>query len=78
MQATVTADGHVAWSGLLRKNEFRTFEATTSIEVQLSQGGRTRITVNGRSLGNPGSADTPYDARYTPDSYRRGQSTTAP
>jgi hypothetical protein len=78
VQATVTADGRVAWTGLLRKSEFRTFEATTSIEVQLSQGGRTRITVNGTSLGNPGSAESPYTGRYTPDSYRRGQSTTAP
>jgi cytoskeleton protein RodZ len=71
VQAVVRTDGRIAWSGLLRKGEARTFQANSLIELELNEGGLTSVTVNDRSMGKPGSPGTPYSRSFTPDSFRR-------
>jgi cytoskeleton protein RodZ len=68
VEATVQADGERAAKFLLRPNETRTFQAATSIALQLSRGGAAELTVNGHDVGHPGRPGSPYTASYGPDS----------
>ncbi len=70
VHATVWADGAVAFDGVLRKDEFRSFEAGRSITVALERGGVATITVNGHPLGNPGLPTGPYRATFRPNDFR--------
>jgi cytoskeleton protein RodZ len=65
----VRADGALqAGRFSLRPDETRTFQAETSIVLQLSKGGAAELTVNGHRLGHPGKAASPYSATYGPNS----------
>lgn len=48
------------------------------IEVEITPGGRATVTVNGHSLGEPGHANRPFTATYTPQDYRRSPSSPTP
>jgi|SRR5438876_5795103 len=78
VQAVIRRDGKVAFRGLLRKDESRTFRASTSIEVQLDQGKAAAIVVNGHSVGVPGDAASVFTALWGPQDYRGKPSPSAP
>ncbi len=63
---TVTADGRVVFDRDLAVGEGREFEADDTIRIQLAQGGRAEITVNGNSLGTPGDPAKVYSATFFP------------
>lgn len=78
VQATVQADGAKALSFLLRPDETRTFQADSTIVLQLSRGGAAELSVNGHRLGHPGKAGSAYSATYGPDSPGRSPSPNGP
>jgi cytoskeleton protein RodZ len=67
----VRSDGRVEFDQLLREGEGRSFVANSRIEIELDGGGLATITVNGHSLGKPGTDDAPYSATFFPQSYRQ-------
>jgi helix-turn-helix protein len=74
VQAVIRVDGAVAFDGLLRKDEFRSFEGSRSIDVRLDRGGVAVVTVNGHTLGNPGMPTSTYSATFGPKDFRRSTS----
>lgn len=70
VEVTVLADGRIAFRGMFRAAEARSFEANSRIDLELAAGGTTVITVNGHSLGKPGSASGPYAASFGPQDFR--------
>jgi hypothetical protein len=67
---TVRLNGGSATNYVLRANESRSFQAEARIEVLLSQGGVTAITVNGHALGMPGVLTGSYQASFGPTDFR--------
>jgi hypothetical protein len=78
VDATVQTDGGEPVTFNLLPDETRTFQAATSIVLQLSRGGAAELTVNGHRLGHPGKAGSPYSATYGPDSPGRSPSPNGP
>jgi helix-turn-helix protein len=74
VNAVIRVDGGVAFDGLLRKDEFRSFEGSRSISIMLDRGGVAAVTVNGHSLGNPGLPTSAYSAAFDPRDFRRSPS----
>jgi cytoskeleton protein RodZ len=70
VEVTVLADGRIAFRGMFRAAEARSFEANSRIDLELAVGGTTVITVNGHALGKPGSAKGPYAASFGPQDFR--------
>jgi cytoskeleton protein RodZ len=78
VRVTVTTDGRVAFQGLLRKNEARTFLGNQSIQIALEKGGLASITVNGHDVGKPGNSKAPLTVEYTPESFGGTSSAKSP
>jgi cytoskeleton protein RodZ len=78
VELTVRIDGKVAFQGLLRKEEARTFEGNRTLQVELAEGRLAAVTVNGHRLGLPGQAHVPYVALFTPQSFRSSPSGNSP
>jgi hypothetical protein len=76
VDARVVADGKVVHEGVLREGQGLSYKGDTRIEVRLSKGGLVEITVNGHSIGTPGSKKVPYAESFGPLDYRRTQSVT--
>jgi len=76
LTAVLTVDGK-ARTYPLEAGEGVAVTGTTTVVVSLSTGGRAQLTVNGTSLGTPGSVGAPYVATFTPQSYRRSPSSHA-
>jgi hypothetical protein len=74
VEARVVADGHVVYDGVLRKSQGLSYQGSSRIEVQLGRGNLVEITVNGHSIGTPGSKGVPYSESFGPMDYRRTQS----
>lgn len=72
VDATVLVDERVVFEGTLLAGEARSFEGDREVLVELAEGGRVRMVVNGRRLGTPGLEGEPFEARFTPASYRSG------
>lgn len=70
IRITVTADGVVVFSDLFRRDEQRSFEAASTLQVQLERGASAELTVNGHSLGVPGEPDSPYGQAFGPADFR--------
>jgi cytoskeleton protein RodZ len=70
VEATVLADGRIAFRGMLRESEARSFEANSRIDLELATGGTTVITVNGHPIGKPGSASGSWAESYGPQDFR--------
>jgi cytoskeleton protein RodZ len=66
----IRSDGVLVFSDVLREDEQRSFEAATSIWVQIERGGSAELTVNGHDLGAPGKSGTPYVRTFDPEDYR--------
>jgi cytoskeleton protein RodZ len=62
----------------LEEGEGRSFEAEETITVSLSEGGLTEIIVNGRRLKAPGERHAPFEATYTPETFREQPSPSSP
>jgi helix-turn-helix protein len=62
----------------LEEGEGRSFEAERTITVSLSEGGVTEVIVNGHRLKAPGERHVPFEATYTPQSYRDEPSPSSP
>jgi hypothetical protein len=60
----VVTDGGTAFQGSLQPFEGRTFQAIHSIAVTLPKGGVVEFTLNGESLGRPGTVDAPYSRTF--------------
>ena len=54
VEVTVVIDGGEPESYALRPGEGRSFEADRSLDLRLSSGSTTQVTVNGKNLGFPG------------------------
>jgi len=78
VQVLVKTDGQLAFEGPLVKDESRSFNASTKIEVQLAPGGSTVITVNGHKVGTPGKHLSVYIRTFYPQDYRRSSSESPP
>jgi hypothetical protein len=70
VEVTVLADGRIAFRGTLRATEARSFEANSRIDLELAVGGTAVLTVNGHSIGKPGSNTAPYAASFGPQDFR--------
>jgi hypothetical protein len=70
VEVTVLADGRIAFRGAFRAAEARSFEANSRIDLELATGGTAVLTVNGHSIGKPGSASGPYAASFGPQDFR--------
>ena len=69
VDVTITADGAIAVWHML-KGESRTATAQETLVLTLASGGSAQVMVNGRDLGTPGKASSPwtrtFDAATTP------------
>lgn len=72
VRAVIRTDRRIAFQGLLREDEAKSFVAQSSIAVTLSRGGRAVIMVNGDSLGAPGNSRAPYSGSFGPGDYGGG------
>jgi cytoskeleton protein RodZ len=70
VEATVSVDGRIAFQGMLRANEARSFEGNSRIDLELATGGTTVVTVNGHRIGKPGSRKGQYAASFGPQDFR--------
>jgi cytoskeletal protein RodZ len=75
--ASVIADGHQMFSGVLKPGHPRQFTASTVVRVWLSSGAVVQITVNGHDLGTPGTSHEAFEATFTPRDYRESSSPAA-
>jgi hypothetical protein len=66
----VRTEDRVEFDNVLQEGEGRSWVGNTRIEIQLERGGVASVTVNGHSLGKPGTEDAPYSATFFPGSYR--------
>jgi cytoskeleton protein RodZ len=66
----VRTEDRVEFDSVLQEGEGRSWVANSRIEIQLERGGVASVTVNGHSLGRPGTEDAPYSATFFPESYR--------
>jgi hypothetical protein len=71
VHVTVVVDGLRKLDATLQTGEGRSFEGEQRISIQLSRGARAVVTVNGHSLGAPGSSKEPFSASYGPADFRR-------
>jgi len=62
----------------LEEGQGRSFEGERSITVRLSEGGVTEVIVNDHRLKAPGDRHAPFEATYTPDSFREQSSPSSP
>jgi cytoskeletal protein RodZ len=62
---TVVLDGAGQETYALEPGEGRSFEADLSLEVRLSSGSTSQVTVNGRDLGFPGKEGKPWHETFT-------------
>lgn len=72
--AIVTVDGARAFEGVLKGGEGRSWSGLQRITLRLSRGSVALVTVNGRSLGTPGTSGAPWSASFTPQDERGGGS----
>lgn len=63
---SVMADGIQVFDGTIVSGEQRTFRARGTIDVVAAEGGTMRLTLNGVSLGAPGTYGSVFRARYGP------------
>ena len=75
---TVTIDGGASTQYRFHRGEGRRFIGSSSIRIHLDRGATAHITVNGHSIGAPGTAGTPYSAAFSPQDYRRSPSASSP
>jgi len=71
VRMTIRTDGQIAFHAVLRAGEGESFQAEHTIEITLGRGSSATLTVNGQSLGAPGSPDRIYHAVFRPGQYRR-------
>lgn len=74
----VVIDGDRVERFLLEEGQGRSFEGERNILVRLSEGGVTEVIVNGHRLRAPGDRHAPFEATYTPDSFRGQSSPSSP
>jgi transcriptional regulator with XRE-family HTH domain len=74
VSARILADGKVVYDDVIREGQGLSYEGSSRIEVQLDRGGMVKITVNGHSIGTPGTRKVPYSESFGPLDYRRTQS----
>ena len=67
VEVTVVADGGDPQTFELRQDEGRSFDATGSITVRLSEGASARIIVSGVDYGFPGRRGKPWEETYSYD-----------
>jgi cytoskeleton protein RodZ len=70
----VVLDGQETQEFRLDEGEARSFEANESIQLSLIEGGTATVIVNGHSS----QRHPPFEATYTPDSYRETSSPSSP
>ncbi len=78
VELTVRLDGGSPAVYLLRRDEFRSFQGQSRIDVALERGSSALLIVNGVSLGTPGDPSKPFSASYGPRDFAGGQQATAP
>lgn len=78
IEAELVVDGTRTERFTLEEGEGRSFEAEQSITVSLSEGGVTEVIVNGHRLKAPGERHAPFEATYTPQSFRGQPSPSGP
>ncbi len=78
IQVELVLDGDRIERFTLEEGQGRSFEALESITVRLSEGGVTEVIVNGHRLPAPGDRHAPFQATYTPQSYREQPSPSSP
>jgi hypothetical protein len=74
----VVIDGDLVERFRLEEGQGRSFEGQESITVRLSEGGVTDHIVNGHIRKTPGDRHAPFEATYTPDSFRETSSPSSP
>jgi cytoskeleton protein RodZ len=74
----VVIDGARSEAFRLEVGQGRSFEGEESITVRLSEGGVTEVIVNGHRLPAPGDRHAPFEATYTPLSFREQSSPSSP
>ena len=78
IEVELVLDGARTERFTLEEGEGRSFEAEKSITVGLSEGGVTELIVNGRRLKAPGERHAPFQATYTPETFRDQPSPSSP
>jgi hypothetical protein len=78
VRVQVVLDGRNPAVFVLRRDESRSFEADSRIDVRLDRGGLAAIEVNGVSLGTPGDRRSPYSASFRPRDYGSSPSGSGP
>jgi cytoskeleton protein RodZ len=78
IEVELVLDGDRIERFTLEEGQGRSFEAEGSITVRLSEGGVTEVIVNGHRLKAPGERHAPFEATYTPESYRKQAAPPAP
>ena len=68
----VTADGRLAFEGIPRASQRRTFTARRSLELVLGYPAGVRLTVNGKDLGVPDRSGNIWRRSFTPASRSLG------
>jgi cytoskeletal protein RodZ len=72
---TVTIDGSAPRTASLSRGEAVSFEAASTLEIRIADGGSVQLTVNGGDLGSPGTAGKPWVREY---SFESGGPTPSP
>lgn len=72
VQITVEADGGRAQTFELERDEGRSFDASNTITIRLSEGASARITVSGVDYGFPGDRGQPWEGTYSYDASSPG------
>ncbi len=77
VEVTVVIDGEEQVF-TLQEGEARSFEAGESITIRLSEGDLADLVVNGHRVKQAGERHQPYEATFTPASFREAASPAAP
>jgi cytoskeletal protein RodZ len=77
VEVAIVADGEEQ-TLTLREGEARSFEAEREITIRLSEGGVVDLVVNGHRVQQAGERHQPYQATFTPASFREASSPAAP
>jgi hypothetical protein len=78
VNVTVIIDGGAPTQFRFHRGEGRDFVGATSVRIELAQGGVAVLTVNGHSIGTPGTKAAPYTASFAPQDFRRSPSASNP
>jgi cytoskeletal protein RodZ len=70
VRVTAELDGQETVTVDLDRNEARSWQSPSQIDLWISDGAAAELTVNGKDLGAPGLPDQAFTASYYPTSYR--------